>query len=614
MKKIYLIGLLLGTTSLVFSQNTVQRNHKVVHDFKAIPQSSYTPTKALGDSIWGDDFDDPTQWTINNDGQTDSVAGWNINSTVDGSFFSNPVAAPGEGNFAELGNGIDLNNVAAIDVEYTMTTANSLDIVALGGSQNVILEFLQYGARFNDVQAVQISTDGTTFTTVADNNNKEILSQSSPNAEYPNPDHVMVNLTSYLPANPTQVWIRFSWTSAFPTDMSNGAWVTYGWMIDNVQIATLPDNDILTQGKYMGTDTLTYYQIPLDQVAPIDGVGFLKNNGSENQVNVKFQANETVNSVYSSESDAASILPGEADSLRLNSAFTPSAMGDYKLEFSVVADNPDDVPLNNTFATYEFSVGGNLYVRDDATDAESGVVNGQLATYQLSSGDLITAYANAYDIFTDADLTAIDFQFGNEITDGAQIVGKLLDGSRDNVIAETEFYNVASGDGGTYHSLKFDTPQSLVAGETYWATIAVFSDTLSVATSGLSDLGSVIQTPDGSWGSFPAGSNPTYVIRMNFDPTLAVESNELSNLNVGNSYPNPFANTTTVEFNLNEAAEVSYSVVDMAGKEVASSTVGNKIAGEHKITIDGTSFANGVYYLKMTAGASIVTRKLVVNK
>ena len=43
-----------------------------------------------------------------------------------------------------------------------------IDIASLGGSNMCVLEFEQYGARFNDLQEVQISYDGTTFTTFGD--------------------------------------------------------------------------------------------------------------------------------------------------------------------------------------------------------------------------------------------------------------------------------------------------------------------------------------------------------------------------------------------------------------------------------------------------------------
>jgi len=240
MKKIYFLGLLLGTSTLMFAQNNPQMHTELAGKDKQISTTTNVSTKALGSVIWLDEFNTPADWTIDNDGQTAASAGWDINSVVDGWYLS-PMLAPSAGNFAELGNGTDPNAVTATGVTYTMTMANPIDVVALGGSQDVVLEFLQYGARFNDLQEFQISTDGTNFTTVGNNSGYTVLSANG-GSVYNNPDQVRINLSQFLSAAPTQLWIRFSWTSRFPTDVDNNAWITYGWMIDNVSIVTLPDH------------------------------------------------------------------------------------------------------------------------------------------------------------------------------------------------------------------------------------------------------------------------------------------------------------------------------------------------------------------------------------
>ena len=101
---------------------------------------------------------------------------------------------------------------------------------------------------------------------------------------------------------------------------------------------------------------------------------------------------------------------------------------------------------------------------------------------------------------------------------------------------------------------------------------------------------------------------------MIFDPTISVESNEISNLNVSQNFPNPFSNETTVEYSLENASEVSYTVVDLAGNTILEVNEGNVSAGKHAITIDGSSLANGVYYFNMTAGGAQTTHKMIVNK
>ncbi|WP_107039009.1 T9SS type A sorting domain-containing protein [Brumimicrobium mesophilum] len=615
MKKIYFLGLILGTASLSFAQSTHSvLNKKVATNHKVITNPTAFTTKAPGVAVWQDNFDDPTTWTMDNAGQTAPNTGWTIDPTYDGWYSGGaPVAAPGGGNFAELGNGVSSSAATAQMVTYTMTTASPIDVVAAGGSQDIVLEFLQYGALFNDVQEFQISTDGTTFTTVGDNSNFDPLTSTGGSA-YDNPTQVRVNLSQYLSATPTQVWIRFSWTSRFPTETANGAWITYGWMIDNVALVTLPDNDISTSESYFGSNGVAYYQIPQAQIAPIDFTVNVTNEGTSDQTGVALLATEA-GSGYNGTSGGDPVLVGSTDSLIVSTSFTPSGLGNYEVEFEIEADLVDDVPANNMIPSYKFRVVEDLYARDSSSQAENGVLYNQLRQDGLvGAANIIKKYAVAYDVYADADVTAIDFQFGNQIEDGAQVVAAIYESDLETQVGETEFYTVSAGDEMTYHTLAFPTPVTLDANTTYYATVEMFSTVMSIAAAGSAPAGtSIFQLVDDSWSNL-APTNRTFVIRMNFDPSVGLEDNELSNINVSQNYPNPFANETTVEFSLKETAEVSYSVVDLTGKVVADVNEGNTFAGEHSITIDGSSFANGVYYLNITAGESTVTRKIVVNK
>src|SRR5690554_1909898 len=81
MKKIYLLGLILGTSSLVFAQHSTSALKKVTKEFKPSKQTITHTTKALGQEVWSDDFSDPSTWDIDNDGSSTAGEGWNINST-----------------------------------------------------------------------------------------------------------------------------------------------------------------------------------------------------------------------------------------------------------------------------------------------------------------------------------------------------------------------------------------------------------------------------------------------------------------------------------------------------------------------------------------------------
>lgn len=606
MKKIYLLGLVLGTSTMMFAQSSSQLLNKVVKNHKPISQDYHVQSKALGDTIWQDYFDTPGTWTIDNDGQTGPAVGWDINTAYDGwAAFGGPVAAPGGGNFAELGNGTDPNAVVGIDVEYTMTTANPIDIVALGGSQQVSLEFLQFGARFNDAQEVQISTDGTTFTTVYDNSGKEVLS-STGGSEYANPDQVIVNLSDDLPANPTSVWIRFKWTTAFPGNTTNGAWITYGWMVDNVQITTPPDNDISTSEFYFGSEGLHYYQIPEAQIAPIDFTVNASNEGLFEQKSVALTATEA-GAGFNGTSGGVDIPAGTTDSLVVSTQFTPGGQGSYDVAFAIENDSIDDIPSNNQLDNYSFTVGQDIYARDN--DTPSGAF----------APDMDFEAGNLYDIWQAADLTGIDVRFGSGLDEaGLETFARVysIDPNDGSFVLEQEtpLYNTQSGDAGAFHTFVFENPVNLQPG-TYLVAVGSFATGMSVSTAGASaDQTTFLYGDLGSGGIAWYFANSTVQVRMNFQPDLSVESNEVSNLNVSQNFPNPFSNETTVEYSLENASEVSYTVVDLAGNTILDVNEGNVSAGQHSITIDGASLANGVYYFNMTAGDAQTTHKMIVNK
>jgi len=617
MKKIYVMAAFLGATSFAFNQSAIKVSALPSSEKAAVltGKANINPvnyqSKALGTSLFFDNFDDISNWVIDNDGQGTN-AGWIINDSIDGGFLP-PFQSTGGGNFAEVRNQNDIDDPAGIGVTYTLTTANAID---LQGNTNVILDFEQFGAKFNDLQKYQISVDGgANWIDVGDNNYHPVLSNTGGSA-YPNPENVVVNLGQHIPVGTNDILLRFLWTSRFPTDMTDAAWIMYGWVIDNVNVSTLPDNDISTNGLFFGTDGVAYHQIPEAQIAPIDFSVNVKNEGSTNQTGVKL--NVTSGS-YSGASAPISLAAGAtADTLEVTPSFTPT-VGNHVVTFDLEYDNTDDIPSNNMMNDYKFTVGGHIYARDTSTTAQSGAIRGSLSQYGLDSPDLIKHYAVGYDIVNTAELTGIDFQLGGVIKAGEEVAGQLLNGNRELVPgAETEFYTVVAGDEGSYQTLKFETPITVNPG-TYYVAVQIYGDSLSVAYAGTEDATPTSATSvfkqegQTTWG-FIGDGNPVYVIRMNFDPSLSVENNTLSNLNVSQNFPNPFANETKVLFNLKEASNVSYTVVDLTGKVVANVNEGTTMAGDHEITIDGSSFANGVYYLNITAGESNVTRKMIVNK
>jgi hypothetical protein len=607
MKKIYLSALALGLGTLAFGQVKQPALNKAVSTAKPVKTVTQAPgEKALGVAIWTDDFSSAAGWTINNNGITGAAYGWNIDA-VNNSWFNAPIASPSGGAYAEVNNGATPNSSEEINVVYTMTSAAPLNITALGGNEFINLEFYQNGARFNDDQFVEISTNGTTFTRVYDNSDKPVLSSTGGSA-YPNPDFVQVNLTPYLTANPGDIWIRFGWTSAFPTNQTLPAWITYGWQIDDVALRTLSDNDIELTGLYYGSEGIFYRQIPVAQIAPIDFAIQAFNKGSQTQTGVTFTANETGGTAYSSSSTPATIASLDTTTL-VAGPFTPPGVGSYAFTFAYAADAVDDVPANNdvSAASYNFAVGQHIYARDNGTAAGS---------YNFGGTDPFEL-GNVFDIFAPTNLTAINVRLASATVVGIEIYGRLYDANLE-FVAETDPYTVVAGDPGTELILPFSNPVALSGPSgansytTYVAVVGSFDAGLSISTGGTSapQTTFVLDILDNETWYY---TTSTPQVRMNFDPTISVGENANNELSVA-AYPNPTATSTTVEYTLQNASDVSYKLVDATGQIVLSATENNVNTGLNQINVDAAALANGVYHFTITTNNATVTRKIIVNK
>jgi len=84
--------------------------------------------------------------------------------------------------------------------------------------------------------------------------------------------------------------------------------------------------------------------------------------------------------------------------------------------------------------------------------------------------------------------------------------------------------------------------------------------------------------------------------------------------NIGlNIFPNPGSSSTNVSFSTFETSDVTIRLYDILGKEVSASYKGKVAAGEQLFNIDLSSFATGLYTVRVDVGGSSVYRKFVKN-
>ena len=100
-------------------------------------------------------------------------------------------------------------------------------------------------------------------------------------------------------------------------------------------------------------------------------------------------------------------------------------------------------------------------------------------------------------------------------------------------------------------------------------------------------------------------------------PAVLVESNPAQQpleFNLAQNYPNPFNPSTHIEFTLPTSCDVTLTVYDMLGKEVATLVNEARSAGTHSVTFDGTDLSSGVYFYKLDTGTDVQMNKMMLVK
>ena len=104
------------------------------------------------------------------------------------------------------------------------------------------------------------------------------------------------------------------------------------------------------------------------------------------------------------------------------------------------------------------------------------------------------------------------------------------------------------------------------------------------------------------------------MVRLNFDQTINIQDRAETGISLKQNMPNPFNNTTIVEFELDKQMEVSFEVLDITGKVVKVLNLGNMGVGTHQVNLNSDSFRNGIYYYSIYNDEFKVTKKMLIQK
>jgi hypothetical protein len=145
------------------------------------------------------------------------------------------------------------------------------------------------------------------------------------------------------------------------------------------------------------------------------------------------------------------------------------------------------------------------------------------------------------------------------------------------------------------------------------------NSTLKTAATGSLPLGDLYHWWPTQYTTWKAQSTSEHALLLGWltdGPTGVKEQSSVvpAIFELAQNYPNPFNPTTTINYSVPKSGNVSLKVYNLLGQEVATLFAGVQQSGSHTAVFDGSRFASGVYFYRLEAGASSITKKLVLMK
>jgi hypothetical protein len=606
MKKIYAsilaFGVAFGATAQMAQQSAQLVKGITNSSTIALEQTVSTPSVfATGDTIGGlyYDFSVSANWTFGNEAGT--TGSWVIGTDAPSGDFPIDVilSATAANGFALY----DSDLLCGTDNAFVQM-ANPVD---LSGEASVAIRFQQYYSKFQDQTFVEVSTDGTNWTSY------EVNAAVAVNAATDNPDELEVNISG-VAANQPQVWVRFRFMGA----------CDYAWMIDDVVFVEGAASDLAMNDVWHGDiiNAFEYQQIPLAQAREVVIGATCENRGAVAQTNAiyTFDISDGSSSVASGTFPANNVSMASTayDTTWYDSGFTPSELGDYTVTVSVASDEVDEVPGNNEEIS-AFKMTNNIYAHDDEDNIEFILTGGDIDGTTTSNEFKVGVY---YEMSAAANLTAVQVAFGRLTTTTACIVEVFESSDLSNALATTVYdilpSEVGSGGVSILVDILIEDGEGILldADVIYLISIGNTGEGEELyieASAGDADNGQLRYGPFGVGGSIDwyTGYTTSPTIRGNFDATISVEENEdVSGVTI---YPNPTTDNLNINFVSKENQNVTINVIGVDGGLVFSENLTTKVGQASRTTVDFANLAKGIYMVQLVGANSSLTERVIVQ-
>jgi hypothetical protein len=551
-------------------------------------KSSKKPTQVASDKaiLWGPNtFGTPSEWSFNDN--SSSGDNWAIGTAGPTGGFSGGMGAIASTTAAD---GFALFDSDALG---DATSVQNADVyfntpISLVGQLAVAVEFESYYRDYYGDCYVIANADGVNWTEVP------VHANVAANDPTVSPVTVTANVSAIVGGKPT-AYIGFRYV---------GEW-DYAWMVDDVSIVTLPENDVaLVTGWHADIiNDYEYSMTPLTQAREMIAGVIVQNQGGLTQtVDVTCDVSDGTSTVATAMQTVTSV-PGTPDTLWFNTGFTPSANGTYTPTFSIPADM---VTTNDMFVTSSLQVNNNLMAHDYGT---TGTFGFNPAAADPTNANSSHSRGNIYYPEVDQMIYGVDINFATGTSADLYVLARVQEMDASGSIQDPLTYNnetdhtvVSSEIGSSITTITFPSPSLLEAGKGYMIDVLKVEDTSGPEAMYFGGTDASQEDDDFStfaYGPFGTANAINYYsswnlapyIRANFDASLDVNVNTLEGVKV---FPNPSQGEITITNNNGDANAIE--ITNLAGQVVYTTSV------SAAITVDLGSFGPGVYLVKVSNG------------